>query len=94
MQWSFVDFCYGPVFGDDICTYYFSGAPTSIGVMWQLQILNHSAHTVPFVVNLMFEGTYAQYSISFLEGDRLVLASTDGNGKTFFVTINTSRFTL
>lgn len=94
MIWSFVDFCYGALFGDDICTYYFSGAPTSIGVMWQLQILNHSAHTVPFVANLMFEGTYAQDSISFLEGDRLVLASTDGNGKTFFVTINTSRITL
>ena len=94
MQWSFVDFCYATVFGDDICTYYFRGTPAFIGISWELLILNHSAHTVPFVANLRFEGAYAQYSISFLEGDRLVLASTDGNGKTFFVTINTSRFTL
>ena len=31
------------------------------------------------------------FAISFLEGDRIVLLSTDGNGKTYFVTINTSR---
>ena len=30
-------------------------------------------------------------AISFLEGDRIVLLSTDGNDKTYFVTINTSR---
>lgn len=94
MHYSFVDFCYGTLFGDDICTYYFSGTPAFIGISWQLQILNHSTHTVPFAVNLQFDGGYAQDSISFLEGDRLVLASTDGNGKTFFVTIDTSRFSL
>ena len=93
LRWSFFDFCYGSLAGDDICTYWFTGSPASIGISWQLLILNHSAHTVPFAANLQFDGSYAQDAISFLEGDRLVLASTDGNGKTFFVTLDTSRFT-
>ena len=93
LRWSFFDFCYGSLAGDDICTYWFTGSPASIGISWQLLILDHSAHTVPFAANLQFDGSYAQDAISFLEGDRLVLASTDGNGKTFFVTLDTSRFT-
>jgi len=43
---------------------------------------------------MRFEGSYAEDAIPFLEGDRIVLLSTDGNGKTYFVTISTSRFSL
>ena len=90
-RFSFADFCYGGSFGEDICTYVFSGKQFSTGKKWSLLILNHTTHTSPFGVPMRFEGSYAEDAISFLEGDRIVLLSTDGNGKTYFVTINTSR---
>ena len=90
-RFSFADFCYGGSFGEDICTYVFSGEQFSNGKKWTLLILNHTTHTVPFAAPMCFEGTYAEDAIPFLEGDRIVLLSTDGNGKTCFVTINTSR---
>jgi len=90
-RFSFADFCYGGPFGEDICTYVFSGEATFTGILWTLLILNHTTHTAPFAAPLRFEGSYAQDAISFLQGDRIVLLSTDGNGKTYFVTIDTSR---
>ena len=90
-RFSFADFCYGGTFGEDICTYVFSGEQLSNGKKWTLLILNHTTHTVPFAAPMRFEGSYAEDAISFLEGDRIALLSTDGNGKTYFVTINTSR---
>ena len=90
-RFSFADFCYGGTFGEDICTYVFSGEQLSNGKKWTLLILNHMTHTVPFAAPMRFEGSYAEDAISFLEGDRIALLSTDGNGKTYFVTINTSR---
>ena len=91
-RFSFADFCYGRAFGEDVCTYVFSGIQLSNGKKWTLLVLNHTAHTVPFAAPMRFEGTYAEDVIPFLEGDRIVLLSTDGNDKTCFVTINTSRF--
>jgi hypothetical protein len=90
-RFSFADFCYGGSFGEDICTYVFSGEQFSNGKKWTLLILNHTTHAVPFAAPMRFEGSYAEDAIPFLEGDRIVLLSTDGNGKTFFVTINSSR---
>ena len=91
-RFSFADFCYVESFGEDICTYVFSGEQFSNGRKWTLLILNHTTHTVPFAAPMRFEGSYAEDAIPFLEGERVVLLSTDGNGKTYFVTINTSRF--
>lgn len=91
-RFSFADFCYGGSFGEDVCTYVFSGEQLSNGRKWTLLILNHTTHTVPFAAPMRFEGSYAEDAIPFLEGDRIALLSTDGNGKTYFVTINTSRF--
>lgn len=90
-RFSFADFCYGGPFGEDVCTYVFSGEQFSNGKKWSLLILNHTTHTMPFAAPMRFEGSYAEDAISFLEGDRIALLSTDGNGKTYFVTINTSR---
>lgn len=93
-RFSFADFCYGGSFGEDVCTYVFSGVQYQNGIKWTLLILNHTTHTVPFGAPMRFEGSYAEDAIPFLEGDRIVLLSTDGNGKTYFVTINTSRLCL
>lgn len=91
-RFSFADFCYGEPFGDDVCTYVFSGKARSNGNSWTLLILNHTTHTVQFAAPMRFEDAHAfGDAIPFLEGDRLVLLCTDGNGKTYFVTINTSR---
>jgi hypothetical protein len=91
-RFSFADFCYGESFGDDVCTYVFSGIALSNGIRWTLFILNHTTHTVQFAAPMRFEDAHAfGDAIPFLEGDRLVLLCTDGNGKTYFVTINTSR---
>ena len=91
-RFSFADFCYGEPFGDDVCTYVFSGKARSNGNSWTLLILNHTTHTVQFAAPMRFEDAHAfGDAISFLEGDRIVLLCTDGNGKTYFVTINTSR---
>jgi len=91
-RFSFADFCYGESFGDDVCTYVFSGKAQSNGNRWTLLILNHTTHTVQFAAPMRFEDAHAfGDAIPFLEGDRIVLLCTDGNGKTYFVTINTSR---
>ena len=89
---SFADFCYGEPFGGDVCTYVFSGKAQSNGNRWTLFILNHTTHTVQFAAPMRFEDAHDfGDAISFLEGDRIALLSTDGNEKTYFVTINTSR---
>ena len=91
-RFSFADFCYGESFGEDVCTYVFSGKAQSNGNRWTLFILNHTTHTVQFAAPMRFEDAHDfGDAISFLEGDRIVLLSTDGNEKTYFVTINTSR---
>ena len=91
-RFSFADFCYGESFVEDVCTYVFSGIAQSNGIRWTLFILNHTTHTVQFAAPMRFEDAHAfGDAISFLEGDRIVLLCTDGNGKTYFVTINTSR---
>ena len=89
---SFADFYYGGAFGEDVCTYVFSGDVRPNGILWSLFILNHTTHTAPFTAHLRFEGSYGEDAISFLEGDRIALLSSDGNCKSYFVTINTSRF--
>lgn len=82
------DFCYGEEFGDDLCTYF---------VNWNnsITIYNHSQHTVPF-------GTYfgrggstngSEGILSFRRGGRLIIYYSNGNDRTVFLTINTSRFT-
>ena len=94
-RFSFADFCYGKSFGEDICTYVFSGKQFSTGKKWSLLILNHTTHTVQFAAPMRFEDAHAEGdALSFLEGDRIVLFCTDGNGTTYFVTINTSRLNL
>ena len=91
-RFSFADFCYGESFVEDVCTYVFSGIAQSNGIRRTLFILNHTTHTVQFAAPMRFEDAHAfGDAISFLEGDRIVLLCTDGNGKTYFVTINTSR---
>ena len=91
-RFSFADFCYGKSFGEDVCTYVFSGKARSNGYSWTLLILNHTTHTVQFAAPMRFEDAHAfGDAIPFLEGDRIVLLCTDGNGKTYFVTISTSR---
>ena len=90
-RFSFADFCYDKSFGEDVCTYVFSGEQFENGRKWTLLILDHTTHTAPFAAPMRFEGSYAEDAIPFLEGDRIALLSTDGNDKTFFVTINTSR---
>ena len=91
-RFSFADFCYGESFVEDVCTYVFSGIAQSNGIRRTLFILNHTTHTVQFAAPMRFEDAHDfGDAISFLEGDRIVLLSTDGNDKTYFVTINTSR---
>jgi len=45
-RFSFADFCYGGSFGEDVCTYVFSGKQMLNGIKWTLLILNHTTHTV------------------------------------------------
>ncbi len=79
------DFCYGDLFGDDLCTY---------SVLWKegrMTIYNHSTHSVQYGTYTA-AGAYQMDLITFLEGDRIVFLTTDGNGASYFTTINTSRF--
>ena len=91
-RFSFADFCYGKPFGEDIYTYVFSGKSFSNGKRWTLLILNHTTHTLQFSAPMRFEDAHAEGdALCFLEGDRIVLFCSNGNDKTYFVTINTSR---
>ena len=91
-RFSFADFCYGMPFGEDIYTYVFSGKSFSNGKRWTLLILNHTTHTLQFSAPMRFEDAHAEGdALCFLEGDRIVLFCSNGNDKTYFVTINTSR---
>ncbi len=60
--------------------------------MQEISVTDHTTHTVQFAAPMRFEDAHAfGDAIPFLEGVRLVLLYNDGNGKTDFVTINTSR---
>ena len=90
--WPFVDgfgstvndFCYGPLFGDDICTYsIFEGGMT---------IFNHSKGTAQFGNYLMVQGSAFKGFLTFKGQDRIVLYGFGQGTTTTFVTLNTSRF--
>ena len=82
------DFCYGDIFGNDICTYTFSW-----GGRW-MEIFDHSTNTLLYAAYTSI-GTVLKDNhdiISFREGDRITIISTNGNDTTYFITFNTSRF--
>lgn len=90
--WPFVDafqstvndFCYGPLFGDDICTYsIFEGGMT---------IFNHSKGIAQFGNYLMVQGSAFKGFLTFKGQDRIVLYGFGQGTTTSFVTLNTSRF--
>lgn len=81
------DFCYGDVFGGDLCTY---------SILWaggMMTIYNHSTNTVQYGTYIKEVGVGAgQALITFLEGDRVVFLTNDIWGNCCFTTINTTRF--
>ena len=78
------DFCYGPLFGGDVCTYsIFEGGVT---------IFNHSKNVVQFGTYLLVDHARFVDFFSFKEGDRIVLFGYGEGCTTTFVTLDTSRF--